>query len=37
MPDKTKSEIVALAQAVNPEIDIFNVLCDDAGKLSFRR
>jgi hypothetical protein len=36
MPDETKSEIVALARAVNPEIDIFDVLCD-AGKLSFRR
>lgn len=35
MPDESKSEIVALAKAVNPEIGIFYVLCDDGGNLSF--
>jgi hypothetical protein len=35
MPEDTKSEIIGLAKSVNPTIDIFNVLCDDDGKLSF--
>jgi hypothetical protein len=37
MPDETKKEIIGLAQAVNPEIIIFDTLLGGNGTLSFRR
>jgi hypothetical protein len=37
MPEEIKSEITALAQAVNPEIMIFDTLIGGNGKMSFRR
>jgi DUF2971 family protein len=35
-PSAVKADIVKLAQAVNPEIKIFDMACDKNGKLTFR-
>jgi hypothetical protein len=37
MSDETKSEIIGLAQAVNPEIKLFETFLDADGRLSFRQ